>query len=198
VYKDFAFKRGDLDVFYLTACVSWVQLLVTWCYLPLLSLPAFGGLDLASLPAVLADGASCFVGDTSTPVYDSTGSVTGYCSSFTTAITFTFSLTGFAGGICQLFIMKFGSASLYALSSALAVPITNVCFSVPGLMQRVGIQATPFSWSNAVGVVLVVTGFVLYALKGPLNAGVAAHSSSSDKISHIDSTNSDCSDGQVC
>merc|ERR1712113_1145103 len=122
-----------------------VQLLVTWCYLPLLSLPAFGGLNLTSLPEVLSDGASCFAGDPSTPVYDAAGSVTGYCSSFTTAITFTYSLTGFAGGICQLFVMKMGSASLYALSLALAIPITNSCFSLPFLMSLVGLQATPFS-----------------------------------------------------
>ena len=32
VYKDFAFKKGRLGVFYLTASVSWLQLLLQWLY----------------------------------------------------------------------------------------------------------------------------------------------------------------------
>lgn len=168
VYKDFAFKSGELDVFYLTAVVSWVQLFVSWVYLPLLSLPALGALDLSSIPQVVSGGAACFLGDSSTPVYDAAGMVTGYCSRSTTLITFTYSLSGFAAGICQLYIMKLGSATLYVLSVALAVPISNFCFDIPFLMEAVGLTAAAFSWWNAVGVAMVVSGFTMYAIKGTL------------------------------
>mmetsp|Transcript_24136 Transcript_24136/g.60255 ORF Transcript_24136/g.60255 Transcript_24136/m.60255 type:complete len:405 (+) Transcript_24136:58-1272(+) len=164
VYKDFAFKRGDLDVFYLTACVSWVQFPLSWIFLPLLSLKAFGGFDLTSLPEGISDGAACFLGDTSIPVYDAEGSITGYCSSFTTAITCATCLAGFIAAIFHLNIMKFGSATLYVLSVALSVPITNFCFEVPFVTQMLNLGVEQFSWWNTAGVVIVVIGFLLYML----------------------------------
>lgn len=164
VYKDFAFKTAALDVFYLTATVSWAQLVISWCYLPLLSIPALGGQELSTIPASLVDGAKCFFGDTSVPVYNSDGLITGYCGLSTTLVTFCFSISGFLSGIMTLYIMKMGSATLYVLASALALPIANLSFSVAPLMAAVGLESEPFSWYNAVGVVMVVIGFVAYAL----------------------------------
>jgi len=62
VYKDYAFKRGRLGVFHLTAAVSWLQLVLLWLYLPLLSIDQLGGFDLKSIPSVFEDGARCFAG----------------------------------------------------------------------------------------------------------------------------------------
>lgn len=35
VFKEWAFKKAHLDVFFLTACVSWMQLAIVWLFLPL-------------------------------------------------------------------------------------------------------------------------------------------------------------------
>lgn len=164
VYKDFAFKTAALDVYYLTAFVSWTQLVISWCYLPLLSIPAFGGTPLSSIPESLSDGAKCFFGDTSVKVYDSDNVFTGYCGANVTVSTLCYSLSCFLLGITNLYIMQKGSATLYVLTIALCVPIANLSFSVPALMMAVGLEPDSFSWYNFAGVVMVVVGFVAYAL----------------------------------
>ena len=35
VFKEWSFKSAHLDVFFLTACVSWMQLAIVWLFLPL-------------------------------------------------------------------------------------------------------------------------------------------------------------------
>lgn len=35
VYKEWSFRSAALDVFFLTAMVSWIQLVLTWVFLPL-------------------------------------------------------------------------------------------------------------------------------------------------------------------
>lgn len=42
VLKEKFFKKNLVDVFLLTACVSWSQLALTWVFVPLLSLKDFG------------------------------------------------------------------------------------------------------------------------------------------------------------
>ena len=165
VYKDFAFKKGDLNVFYLTAAVSWVQLVFTWVYLPLLSIPALNDFDLQSIPQVFSDGARCFAGYP-VPVYNQGGDVTGHCSGRTTAITFVFSIAGFSQGILALIVMKRGSATLSVLVSAVTLPLANFAFSSGAVMDLVGSEADSFSWYNFGGVFAVLIGFVAYAYNG--------------------------------
>jgi len=67
-----------LDIFYLTVWVSWIQLVISWVFVPVLSLPGFGGVSLDDIPSVFKNGFLCFTGDSSIPV---TGGTQDYCSS---------------------------------------------------------------------------------------------------------------------
>ena len=122
-------------------------------------------MDLSDVPASISGGAACFAsgftGDTSIPIYDSEGNTTGYCSSFTTKITFVYSLSGFAAGMTLLFVMKYGSATLYTIANTLSIPIASFMFSVPFLVQLVGLELL-----NTLGVLIVASGFTLYACSG--------------------------------
>lgn len=159
VWKQFALQAAGVDVFVLTAAVSWIQLFITFCLLPLQSLQPFGGIDLHDLPSTLADGARCFIGDTSVPIYDKAGAVTGHCSSYVPMITFVFSLTGFISGILNLYVVKHGSAALMVLGTAFALPLSDIAFSIPFLM---GDDAKPFDGTAVGGLVLVALGFLAY------------------------------------
>eukprot|EP00656_Telonema_subtile_P007462 TRINITY_DN13500_c0_g1_i6.p1 TRINITY_DN13500_c0_g1~~TRINITY_DN13500_c0_g1_i6.p1 ORF type:complete len:386 (-),score=61.79 TRINITY_DN13500_c0_g1_i6:27-1184(-) len=165
VYKDYAFKKGDLNVFYLTCVVSWFQLAMTWAYLPLQTLDALGGFDMSSIPEVFSDGFKCFLGNTDIPVYNSDHLVTGYCGSHVPAITMVFSIAGFTAGILQLIVMKKGSATLSVLTSAVALPLSDLAFNWPALMRLIEVDVTSFSWYNLGGVSLVVVGFLAYSLR---------------------------------
>lgn len=127
-------------------------------------LGAFTSFD--EIPGIFVNGTKCFLGEESIPVYDEDVSVTGYCGSTVTILTFAFSISGFIGAICKLYLLKFGSATLYVLTGALAMPIADFCFNVPLLTELVGIPPTPFSWYNAIAVAMVVVGFTAYSLEG--------------------------------
>lgn len=165
VYKDYAFKAADLNVFYLTCVVSWFQLVMTWFYLPLLSIPALGGVDLTSIPDVMRDGAKCFLGDTSVPIYNSDDVVTGQCGSNVTLVTLVFSISGFLEGIFALLVMKQGSATLSVLTSAVRLPMSDMAFCWPALMRVISVEPSSFSWYNVGGLALVMVGFVGFGLK---------------------------------
>jgi hypothetical protein len=70
-----------------------------------------------------------------------------------------------------LLITKHGSALLLVLSSALALPITNVIFTFPALM---GGDTEEGSIWNTVGLLFVVFGFLIYAL-APSDDSVTVH-----------------------
>lgn len=159
VLKEKAFRRGALDVFYLTTVVSWIQLGLTWMWAPLLSLPGFGGVPLREVPSTFREGFYCFIGHDDVPVY-SLGKVIGHCSPFVTRITFMFSLSGFFAGVLQLFITKYSSAVLTVLVTAVALPLANLAFSVPFVMGADSVE--PFSWWDVGGLAVVLAGLALY------------------------------------
>lgn len=162
VWKQAALQGAGIDVFVLTAAVSWLQLFLTWALLPLQSFSAFGGVDLHSLPDAVADGARCFAGDTSVAVYDKAGKVIGHCGPYVTMVTFAFSLSGFISGILNLYVVKHGSAALMVLGTAVTVPLSALAFSVPAIMGK---DAQPFNWDDVVGLALVALGFLAYNYK---------------------------------
>lgn len=158
VFKEVAFKAAVLDVFYLTAMVSWTQLFISWVFVPILSLESFGGIPLDEIPSVFQDGFRCFMGDESIPVHRE-GMIDGHCSSYVPRVTMMFSVSGFFSGIFQLLILKNGSASLMVLCQAIGIPIANMAFTIRAVM---GSQVEPFSWYDIGGLAMVVLGFVIY------------------------------------
>eukprot|EP00753_Platysulcus_tardus_P010546 PLAT2833.1.p1 GENE.PLAT2833.1~~PLAT2833.1.p1 ORF type:complete len:420 (+),score=158.05 PLAT2833.1:1048-2307(+) len=160
VFKEVAFKSAHLDIFWLSGLVSWTQIILQWPLLPLQTLPGFGNFDWDVLPETITDGWRCFLGDTTVPVIDATGAVTGYCSSYNTWILFAGSIIDFiGGGIFYLLILKHGSALLTTIASALSLPLSNLAFTIRALNGR---ATSPFSWYDVGGLIAVLFGFVFY------------------------------------
>jgi drug/metabolite transporter (DMT)-like permease len=163
VFKEWAFKAADLDVFYLTAMVSWIQLLLSWLWVPLLALPGFGGQPLDTVLPSFVNGFKCFIGDETMPVVNAAGVFVGYCSWRNTVYTFGYSFSGFAAGILQLYVIKKGSAVLSIIAQAISLPLANIVFSIGPIMGK---EVEPFTPYSIGGLVVVTIGFLIYSFFG--------------------------------
>lgn len=65
--------------------------------------------------------------------------------------------------VLLLMLTKNGSAVMLVVANSLALPITNVAFSIKGIM---GDDAEPFTVMDLVGLVAVVSGFLVYSSFG--------------------------------
>eukprot|EP01127_Copromyxa_protea_P014975 TRINITY_DN4247_c0_g1_i2.p1 TRINITY_DN4247_c0_g1~~TRINITY_DN4247_c0_g1_i2.p1 ORF type:complete len:262 (+),score=33.77 TRINITY_DN4247_c0_g1_i2:505-1290(+) len=158
--KEKYFKSHKIDVFWLTTMVSWSQLAITWVFVPLLALKYFGGTPLSDIPSVFRDGAKCFIGDSSIPVYDG-DKIIGYCGAHVPLYTMLFSVTGFITGICSLYIVSHGSAMLNLIGSAIQLPLTNLSYCIPAFMGK---DTESFSPTDLAALIWVLAGFLLYSL----------------------------------
>ena len=154
VYKESNFKTQGLDVYYLTVYVSIFQVLLGFVFMPVLALPGFGGMNISDVPQNFMDGWNCFLGNyvvdytchTDQPPY---------------IPLLLYVVVNFAYNTLLLLITKHGSALLLVISSALSLPLTNLLFTQSLFM---GQHAESFSVYNLIGLVIVVTGFLLYSL----------------------------------
>jgi len=110
----------------------------------------------------MINGAKCFIGDTSIPVYDDQN-IVGYCDIYVPLWTMLYSITGFLQGIAALFIISNGSAVLYMIAQSIQLPLANLAFNLTFIM---GADTEPFSFWNLGGLGLVVIGFFLYSFFG--------------------------------
>jgi drug/metabolite transporter (DMT)-like permease len=167
VFKEKYFAADEvgagLDIFYLSFCVSWLQLVLTWALVPLQSLHGFGGIPMSDIGRVFSDGVRCFAGDTAIDVVNN-GVAVGKCSSTVTLYTFGYSFSGFFGGLCALYLLKHASASVVAVATVVQLPISNLVFCSPLLPAA---QRETFSWFDVGGVVVVIAGFALYTRFSP-------------------------------
>ena len=74
-----------------------------------------------------------------------------------------YSTTGFVAGLCQLSIMKYGSAALMTVITAVTLPLTEIAFSLEIFM---GDAAEPFTGWSIGGLAFVVLGMCLYTYFG--------------------------------
>lgn len=158
VLKESAFKAVAFDIFMLSMLVTWLQLVLSWLFVPLLSLDGFGGIPMRDIPGTLRDGFWCLLGHSDIPVHEF-DRVVGHCSSAVARYTLADSSTDFVSGVFELLILQQGSAVLYVLSAALALPLANMAFSVRAVM---GSSTEPFSWYDVGGLAVVMCGFALY------------------------------------
>jgi hypothetical protein len=169
VGKDFLFKKGALDVFYLSCLVSWCQLFISWLFVPLESIHALGGVPMAQIGNVMADGARCFLGERvpkdrpaalALNATQLAAASIEYCrGAYVPAVTLSYSVAGFIQGVLQLYIVKWHSATLAVLCQAVTLPLSNLAYSVPLFF---GSDAEPFSPWNVVGLLVTVCGLLLY------------------------------------
>ena len=162
VLKQRYIQDEGIHIFQLATFVSWLQLPLSWIYVPILSLRSFGGVALSQIPAVLSDGARCFFADKSIAIHNAAGHVIGHCSIDVPIVTLLFSTSGFAAGILSLFLVKKASATVMVVAQACALPLANLLFSVHFIMRS---QTEPFSYVDIIGLLLVILGFLLFSIQ---------------------------------
>lgn len=122
-FKEATFESRTLDVWYLTQWVSIFQFLVSFLYMPLMSLPGFGsktGMPFSEVPMAFSDGWQCFVHRV--PECADHGAfwlLICYCG-----VNVLFSNLG-------LYLTKHGSAVLNSLSFSLLLPCSTCTFFMP-------------------------------------------------------------------
>jgi len=151
VYKEWGFAQYHVDLYYLTTSVSAIQVLLGFVFLPALQLPAFGGVPLKSIPQQFTLGFQCFRGINTLPGDD--------CKDAWSTM-WIYVLVNFLFNVLQLLITKHGGATLLVISAALALPVTNFAFCMPWIM---GEDTEPFNPYDAVALVVVLLGFLLYS-----------------------------------
>jgi len=159
-FKEMTFKKFLLNVFYVSCIVSWTQLALVWVFLPIQSLKGFGNVPLSTIPSQFKEGIQCFFGNQDVIVYQNQSPL-ACCSAHVPVVTMIYSITGFTGGILQLFIMKYGSATLAVVLNALTLPLAQLAFSLEFVM---GDEREPFTFWSIGGLVLVVAGCLVYNL----------------------------------
>jgi len=151
VYKEWGFAQYHVDLYYLTTCVSAIQVLFGFAFLPALQVPAFGGVPFKEIPQQFTLGFQCFRGINTLPGDD--------CKdAFSTM--WVYVLVNFLFNVLQLLITKHGGATLLVISAALALPVTNFAFGMPWIM---GEDTEPFNPYDAVALGVVLLGFLLYS-----------------------------------
>lgn len=103
VYKECAFRNADdlsVDINLLSAIVATFQVLVGFMLLPVLALPAFGGVSLTDIPSQLSGGFQCFFGRNSLPGDHCGGS--GVWLHTATSVMLNYCIINFAYNLLQL------------------------------------------------------------------------------------------------
>lgn len=152
-FKEATFEENQLDVWYLTQWVSIWQFVVSFAYMPLLTLPGFGsqeGLALHEVPIAFMDGWRCY-----------TQQVPECADCWAFAL-----LTGYCGvNVCfntlGLYLTKHGSAVLNALSYSILLPFTTILFFTP-LLGRYQEPLTNTACFTFLGLASALTGFAIY------------------------------------
>jgi len=83
-----------------------------------------------------------------------------------------------AYNIFIILVLKYGGATLYAVSSVLLVPVLNLCFALSFLPESV---QTTLNWQNAVALVIIVFGLVVYKLYPHAETAVRACTSTEEE-----------------
>jgi hypothetical protein len=153
-------KKSDLNEVHTSMLVSLWQLILGFLFLPLLFLPALSGsssdssttMSLNEMYNQMVDGYRCFLGENPTP-YDS-------CEN-SWIIMMLYIVVNFAYNVLLLIITKRGSAVLLVISQALALPTTNISFTIPSIVGLKNVE--PMSMFDLSGLVLVCIGFLTYS-----------------------------------
>ena len=149
VYTEIILMKEDFDIWYLYTCQSIYQFLLGVLMIPIICLPWFGGVSPFEIPEQLVFGAKCLFGINSLE--------TDNCAygGITTLTYIGFNLTW---NIFILLVIKYGSASLMWVASAITLPLANLCYALP--LPLIGSQLPTIY--DILGLVLVVVGLCMY------------------------------------
>ena len=153
VYKEKAFKESNVsvDIYYMTTWITLCQVVTGAMLMPLQRVQVLGGVEFKDMSKQISYGNACMLGENSLPGDDCSGS--GFIMVLYVAVNFFYN-------VFTLLVVKHGSASLSVIASAIALPATNMSFSVRALM---GPDTEKFHVVNVVSTMIVIIGFGAYS-----------------------------------
>eukprot|EP00762_Andalucia_godoyi_P004066 ANDGO_06385.mRNA.1 Crt homolog 1 len=159
IYKELAFKDQPMDAYYLNAWVAVFQVLVQLLF----AVPCapVQGIAISQIPENFANGAKCyFTGQNSIKSCDGEGSdcVVDDCPKAGPFVTI-YMVFNIAYNILLVMILKFGSATLMFVASAVVIPLANICFTFKFIM---GEHATQLRITDIAGLIVILIGLGLY------------------------------------
>lgn len=170
VYKEHAFKNLAVNVIYLTQWVSIYQLLIGFLVAPIQFIPGMGSESGMSLQGILESfysGFMCYLEYSSACMHRHTFLLcTAYC-----CINFMFNTMG-------LFLVKYGSATMNAISYAIILPLTTMAFTSPLL----GVYSEKYQETTIFGLFVVLLGFFLWKYEDFYQANASPASDESTAI----------------
>lgn len=129
VFKEIAFKGADLDIYLVNAWVATFQFLIGFPLLPIGIVVKDNPLQaLKALPKEFLDGMLCFVGQ---------GPDGDLCVQRLVMVhILVYLFLNIFYNIFLLSVLKYGSASLLQISSALLLPLANIVFTIGPIMNE--------------------------------------------------------------
>jgi len=153
VYREYVFRdKPRVDIFYLMVWTLAIQFVLGWGCVPILAIPAFGGVPLSEVPDQVTLGYKCLMGD----------EVQGLeCHVGTKPLWFLlgYVLLNFVVSILRLLLIKRASAVLLQVTNAMALLTSNLIFCSEVFMGK---DKEDFNIYDAFGLVIVVSGFVVF------------------------------------
>lgn len=141
------------------AWVALFQTLFTPILLPLTSVPGFSDVPIQEVPQEFWNGAKCFVG-INTYIGDRCDTRMVWLH------VCVYLFINIFYNIFLLMVIKFGSASLLYISSALILPLANLSFTMPWIMDEFPDSFKRYSSSlsvyDIIGLVVILIGLVMY------------------------------------
>ncbi|KAL1528290.1 hypothetical protein AB1Y20_009647 [Prymnesium parvum] len=151
VYEESLFRAcarlHPMVMFCWTLCT---QFALGWMLYPLQTLPQFGNLSLAELPAVVHDGVLCTA-------------ARGGCGADHAIIFWSYCAVDFWCYYFGLWVIQHCGASLMVLASAIALPLQQLVLCSP----MVGRWSESFFWGDGLALALVLVGFCVYQAFSP-------------------------------
>jgi drug/metabolite transporter (DMT)-like permease len=168
LFKEVMMKKHHMDPLFANAGTSPWQLLVSMATLPLLIVPGMSDLSASDLPANLHDGIMCLI------VGRDTDPNPAYVDCSSAAILYwLFFAFNLAFNLILVAAMKFGSAVVVSMSSALLLPLGALVFSFSFVMDN---NAVPIHSSTLIALFFVLVGFIFFKIK-------SEHWNNDDKLS---------------
>jgi len=177
VYKEIAFKGGeDLDIYYVNAWVALFQFIIGMLFLPVTAIPGFGGLTFPEIPPNLENGARClFLAENSV----TTGEHPDDCH-WAWVMTLGYVVANVFYNIVILLMLKYGSAALLYVASAVILPLANISFTLKFIMGDKAQELSPY---DIAGLVIILVGLVIY--RSTREQATPATKTESREVTHI-------------
>eukprot|EP00298_Acanthocystis_sp_HF-20_P004357 c14694_g1_i1.p1 GENE.c14694_g1_i1~~c14694_g1_i1.p1 ORF type:complete len:579 (+),score=206.18 c14694_g1_i1:23-1738(+) len=176
VYKEIAFRKVELDVWYLNLFVALYQTICSLLYFPLAAI--MSGIAISDVPSSLYNGFMCYATGTNYISLDNSkcsiasdcNNNSNCCDSCDGSISNISAISAFWGmnmymfanilyNVVLVLVIKHGSAALMYVASTIVLPLGAICFSLSVFM---GNHAQPFTSYMTAGLCIVIFGLLIY------------------------------------